>query len=316
MEINGTANAIVGVMPADFSFPNRDINLVLPRSIPAVDDGKGNKRGVIIRAWARLRPGVTAAQAAAEGTARANAVPDAGPVAMALFGARGPIQITAVDARSAVTADVRPANLIMLAAAVLLFVTAVANVANLQVARSTARHRELTIRSAIGASSSRLARQLLIENAILGTLGGVSGLLLAAGLHRALPFLVPLGFPRVDAIAVDASVLLFAVALTVVTSLACGVLPLLQLRRLDLVRALAEGGLASSGPSKSGRLAFTRDIIVASQVAVTCVLGQSLVCEAVSRRRSARPRAGSVTGHECHARVQGAGPDPDCGHRR
>ena len=272
LEINGTATAIVGVMPAGFAFPNRDIKLFLPRSIPAVDDGKGNKRGVIIRAWARLKPGVTPAQAAAEGTARANAAPDAGPVAMALFGARGPIQVTAVDAREAVTADVRPAILIMLAAAVLLFATAVANVANLQVARSTARHRELTIRTAIGASTSHLARQLLVENAILGTLGGVAGLLLAAVLHRALPLLVPIGFPRVDAIAVDGSVLLFALVLTVTTSLACGILPLLQLRRLELVRTLADGGLASSGSGKGGRIALTRQVIVASQVAVTCVL--------------------------------------------
>ncbi len=272
IEINGTATAIVGVMPAGFSFPSRDVQLWLPRSIPAVDDGKGNKRGVIIRAWARLKPGVTAAQAAAEGTARATAAPDAGPVAMALFGARGPIQVTATDARAAVTADVRPAILIMLAAAVLLFATAVANVANLQVARSTARHRELTIRTAIGASPSHLARQLLIENAILGSLGGVAGLLLAAVLHRALPALLPIGFPRVDAIALDSSVLVFALVLTVVTSLACGILPLLQLRRLELARALADGGLASSGPGKGGRIALTRQVIVASQVAVTCVL--------------------------------------------
>lgn len=183
-----------------------------------------------------------------EGTARANAEPDAGPVAMALFGARGPIHVTAVDAREAVTAEVRPAILIMLAAAVLLFATAVANVANLQVARSTARHRELTIRAAIGASGWHLARQLLDENALLGTLGGASGVLLAAVLHRALPALVPVGFPRVDAITLDGTVLLFALALTVITSLACGILPLVQLHRLDLVRSLAEGGLASSGP--------------------------------------------------------------------
>jgi putative ABC transport system permease protein len=294
VEINGTATAIVGVMPAAFAFPNRDIRIWLPRSIPTVDDGKGNKRGTIIRAWARLRPGVTAAQAAAEGTARANAATDAGPVAMALFGARGPIHVTAVPARDAVTADIRPAILIMLAAAVLLFATAVANVANLQAARATARHRELTIRSAIGASTLRLARQLLIENAILGMLGGLAGLLFAAGLHRALPFLVPSGFPRVDAIAVDAPVLLFALVLTVITSLACGVLPLLQLRRLDLVRALAEGGLASSGPGKGGRVALTRELIVASQVAVTCVL----LVGATVLMRSYLAQAGADRGYD------------------
>ena len=119
-----------------------------------------------MRAIGRLKPGVTPAQAAAEGTARAIAAPDAGPVAMALFGAREPIQITVTDAMEAAAADVRPAIVILLIASVLLFVTAIANVANMQLARATARHRELTIRAALGAGTGRLARQLLIENAL------------------------------------------------------------------------------------------------------------------------------------------------------
>ena len=82
-------------------------------------------------------------------------------VAMALFGAREPIQITVTDAMAAAAADVRPAIIILLIASALLFVTAIANVANMQLARATARHRELTIRAALGAGTGRLARQLL-----------------------------------------------------------------------------------------------------------------------------------------------------------
>jgi ABC-type lipoprotein release transport system permease subunit len=102
---------------------------------------------------------------------------------MSLFGAREPIQITVTDAVAAAAADVRPAIAILLIASVLLFITAIANVANMQLARATARHRELTIRAALGAGTGRLARQLLIENALAGVIGSALGLLLAVGLR-------------------------------------------------------------------------------------------------------------------------------------
>ena len=271
VEIDGSAVTIVGVMPHDFGFPDSKTRAWTAWAIPTVDDGRGNSRGVILRALARLRPGVTAAQAAAEGTARAIAAPDAGPVAMALFGAKDPIQVSVIDAREAMTAEVRPAILLVFAAATLLFVTAVVNVANLQLARSTARHRELTICAALGAGTARLSRQLLFENLTIGALGGGAGLLTAAVLHARLPSILPAGFPRGDAIAIESTVVIVAVALTIIASLACGLLPLIYVRRLDLVRSLSEGGMASVGAGRS-RLAVTRAVIVSSQVAVTCVL--------------------------------------------
>jgi hypothetical protein len=242
----------------------------VPWALPPVDAGKGVLTGIIMRAFARMRPGVTPEQVAAEGTARATAAPDAGPMAMALFGARGPIQITAVDARQAATAEVRPAILILFGAAALLFVTAIANVANLQLARSAERHRELTIRASLGAGQSRLARQLLVENAILAGIAGLAGLALSGLLHALLPALLPAGFPRADTIEIDGRVLLFSLALTAIATVACGLLPVVHARRLDLTRALAESGAASSG--WSGRLVNARALIVASQIAVTCVL--------------------------------------------
>ena len=164
-------HTIVGVMPREFRFPSAEARAWIAWQVPPVDNPGGTKTGTIMRAIGRLKPGVTTAQAAAEGTARAIAAPDAGPVAMALFGAREPIQITVTDAMEAAAADVRPAIVILLIASALLFVTAIANVANMQLARATVRHRELTIRAALGAGTGRLARQLLIENAIVGVLG-------------------------------------------------------------------------------------------------------------------------------------------------
>ncbi|MGE0866718.1 MAG: FtsX-like permease family protein, partial [Vicinamibacterales bacterium] len=236
-----------------------------------VDGPNGVKRGQIFRALARLKPGVTATQAAAEGSARAAAAPDAGPVAMALFGAGAPIRITVTDANEAATADVRPAIIILLMASVLLFASAIGNVANMQVARATARQRELTIRAALGAGMGRLSRQLLIENAMIGLAGAGVGLLLSIALHRVMPSLLPADFPRADAIAIDGRVLAFTVVLSLVASLAACVLPVLHARRLDLARALSDGSLASAGPGR-GRMATMRLLIVGTQVAVTSVL--------------------------------------------
>ena len=271
LTLDGTNYTIVGVMPRDFRFPSAEAQVWIPWYIQPIDVPGGGKAGTILRALARLEPGVTLAQAAAEGTARAIGAPDAGPISMSLFGARDPIQISVRDAKEAATADVRPAIVTLLVAAALLFIMAIANVANMQLARATARHRELVIRAALGAGTGRLARQLLIENAIAGVLGSIAGLALTIALHSALPSLLPAGFPRVDAIAIDGRVLAFTLLLSLITTLSCGVLPLMHVRRLELAGSLADGSAASAGAGRS-RLSAVRAWIVASQVAVTCML--------------------------------------------
>ena len=269
--LEGGPSTVVGIMPRAFRFPNGDTQLWLPMSVAAVDGPNGLKRGQIFRALARLKPGVTVQQAAAEATARATAAPDPGLVAMSLFGAKDPVQINVIDANEAATAEVRPAIVILLIAAGLLFVTAIANVANMQLARAAARHRELTIRAALGAGTARLSRQLLIENAVVGLAGAATGVMLSAALHRSLPSLLPAGFPRANEIAIDGRVLAFAALVAIVASVAAGILPVLQSRRLDITRALCDGTLASAGAGR-GSLAMVRLLIVGSQVAVTSVL--------------------------------------------
>jgi len=268
---DGVQYTIVGVMPRQFRFPNADARAWTARQMPPVDMPNGAKAGTIMRAIARLKPGVTPEQANAEGTARARAGADAGPIAMSLFGARDPIQISVQDARTKLTEEVRPAILILLTASALLFATAIANVANMQLARATARQRELTIRAALGAGTGRLARQLLIENAVIGAIGAIGGLLATMAFNRALPAVLPADFPRADAIAIDGRVLLVTLLLSVMAAVACGVLPLLYARKLQIARALSETALASAGAGRT-RTATVRALIVASQVAVTCVL--------------------------------------------
>ena len=122
--LDGVPCVVVGIMPRDFQFPTGQTEIWLPLSVAQVDGPNGLKRGQIFWAIARLKPGVTPAQAAAEATARAIAAPDAGPVGMALFGAKAPIQITVTDVNAAATAEVRPAIVALLLASALLLVTA------------------------------------------------------------------------------------------------------------------------------------------------------------------------------------------------
>jgi putative ABC transport system permease protein len=291
--LEGGPATVVGIMPRTFRFPTGETQMWLPMSVAEVDGPNGVKRGQIFSALARLKPGVSVQQAAAEATARAIAAPDAGLTAMSLFGAKEPIQITLVDANDAATADVRPAIVILLIAAALLFATAIANVANMQLARAAARRRELTIRAALGAGAGRLSRQLLIENAVLGFAGATLGVLVSAALHRFLPSLLPAGFPRADEIAIDGRVLAFGATLAVIATVAAGVLPMLLARRLDIARALSDGSLASAGAGRGGA-AITRLLIAGSQVAVTTLL----VISAVLLTRSFLARVSADRGYD------------------
>jgi predicted permease len=271
IQLDGRAFSIVGVMPPDFAFPDRTIRMWTPFAVPAVAGGQNVRSLAIFGGLARLRPGVTIAQAAAEGTSRARGAPDPGLTAIALFGANGPPEIAAAPALEAMTAEVRPAITVLLCAVALLLVTATANVASLQLARATTRRREIAIRAALGAGLARISRQLLLESALLSVAGAVIGVALAAAITHAAPAVLPADFPRVADISLNLPVLLFAAALALVTGAAFGVLPVLHAGRLNLAGSLTEGGLAAIGGDRSG-VARTRMLIMAGQIALTCVL--------------------------------------------
>jgi putative ABC transport system permease protein len=169
------------------------------------------------------------------------------------------------------TAEVRPALFVLMAAIGLLLAAATANVASLQLVRATARRRELAVRSALGAAAGRLARLLLAETVILGVLGGTLGLLLAVVAQRSLPALLPAGFPRMDAVAIDVRVARFCAALSLASGIGAGLLPALFVRRLHVGAVLAEDGPTSVGAGRGGA-ARARNIILAGQVAVATVL--------------------------------------------
>lgn len=280
LRLDGTTYTVVGVMPASFGFPDRSTRawlpfLVRPMTVP-------NQRGVslqMFQAVGRMRDGVTPQQVAAEGTARGAAVPTHNAVTMAVFGSNGALDVTALPLLDAMTGEVRPAILIMLAAVVLLLVTATANVASLQLARATARRREMAVRAALGAARGRLVRQTLVENLLLGVLGGLAGLALAIVMQRALPSVLPADFPRLEDLAIDVRLPLLALTLSIAAGLGCGLLPALHVARTDLVPALVEDSLAPVGGGLRARTARVRALIMAAQIAIAFVLlaGASLL---------------------------------------
>ena len=272
LQIDGRTVTVIGVMAREFAFPDREAQLWTPMGVVSVNGEQGALRMSIFSALARLKPGATTAQASAEGTSRARSAPDPGMTVMALFGSTASPDITATPAVEAMTADVRPAILVLLAAVALLLITATANVASLQLARATSRKREMALRAAIGAGTGRLTRQLVVESSLVGVAGGLAGLLLAAGFHRVLPSLLPADFPRLADIALDWRVLAFAIAVSMIASVACGLLPAAQARRIDLVDALAEDGAASTGGAWRSRSGRIRSLIMAGQVAVASLL--------------------------------------------
>ena len=272
IQLDAKPYTIVGVMPREFAFPDREARAWTAWSVPPVVGNGGMLVGVIFRAIARVRAGATPAQAAAEATSRARSAPDMGVAARALFGAAGPIDVSAQPELQAITADVRPAILGLLAAVALLLITAIANVAGLQLARATTRRREMAVRAAIGAGQRHIVRQLVIENAIIGLCGGAAGLALAAALQRTFPSLLPAGFPRLDALTLDLRLLWFALGVSVLASVACGLLPAWHTRRVNLAEALSEDGVASISGAIRSPMARTRALIMTGQVAIACVL--------------------------------------------
>lgn len=263
---------IVGVMPRGFVFPDRETAAWLPMPVGRVAGANGVRRIQIFAAMARLKADVTPQQGAAEATSRARTAPDPGFAAVAMFGNNAPPDIALTPAVEAMTADVRPAIVLLLAAVGLLLATAIANVGALQLARAAARRRELTVRAALGAGRRQLLRQLVAESALVGGMGAAAGVAVAFAAARVLPAVLPADFPRVGDIAVNLPVLLFAVVLAILASVACGLLPATEARRVDLAQALAEDSAASASGLRGSGAGRLRAIVMTAQVAVACVL--------------------------------------------
>ena len=292
--IDGVPRAIVGVLPPDFSF-----RPVIPRlgALPEPDVFLFNRwsndpgTGAFLWLLGRMKAGVTQDRTEAELTALMN------DPSMAPTGALAPEGVLAPDVRTIVrtvalqkygTESVRTLLLILLGAVSFVLLIACVNVANLQMARLSARRGELSVRMALGAGRWRIVRQLLTEAVVLSLLGATLGVLLAwLAIGIALP-LVPQGvLPRAGGIVMDARVMAFCLGLSLLASVLVGLVPALRVD-LDDGRALHAAETRTTGDRQGERL---RTLLVAAQIAMTLVLlvGAGLLIHSFMRLTSVSP---------------------------
>jgi putative ABC transport system permease protein len=294
--VDGVPRTIVGVLPPGFSFRP----VISIGALPETDIFLSNRwagdpgRSAFLFLLGRMRPGVTRERAEAELSARA------GEATLAAAGALAPAGAFTPDARTLAraiglqqhgTESARRLLLILLGAVSFVLLIACVNVANLQLARLTARRGELSVRMALGAGRRRIVRQLLTEATVLSVLGAAVGVLLARlAIGIALPLVPPFALPRLGEIVIDGRVLAFCLGLSLVSTLLIGLLPALRISGAAVgeAGALHAGETRATADRQGERL---RTLLVSAQMAMTLVLliGAGLLVHSFVRLTSVSP---------------------------
>jgi putative ABC transport system permease protein len=259
LAMEGRVYPVVGVMPAGFDFPS-GVAAWIPRELdPEIPSRTAhNWRGL-----GRVRDGVTVAQARANLSGIAHRIKDQ-------YGKEVDLSDAAVvPLADAMVGDVRTALLTLLGAVGLLLLVACANVAGLLIARTSARRKELAVRAALGAGRGRLIQQFLAESFALSFLGGGLGILIATWAVEVLPAILPTNLPRQQGVAINTSVLLFALAAIVAVAVSLGLFAAWRAAAGDLWGALSAGSRSYSGGESSQRL---RGFLVIGEIATTLVI--------------------------------------------
>ena len=270
--VAGLGRTIIGVIPASFrlsiwNFQTAEVYGPLGEETDQSFFQRDSYRGM--NAIGLLKPGVTLRQAR-DDMKRVNAVlADAYPTV------DGNIKTNIITLKEEIVGDMRPALLVLLGAVGFVLLIACVNVANLLLARSTSRQREFSVRAALGASQTRILRQLLTESVLLSLLGGMFGLILAKWGTTAALAAVPETVPRAEEIGLNLRVLLFTLFISALTGIVFGLLPAMKMSRSDISRRLKE-----SGRTISGSRSRTQSVLVMGEMAMALVLlvGAGLMC--------------------------------------
>jgi putative ABC transport system permease protein len=276
ISLSGVSVEVIGVLPPSFRFPSESLALWLP----LVTTGQQTRSNHSWEVYARLKPGVTLAQAQVEmeriGAQLRQEYPQENDNHTAFV----------IPFREEISGDLRRPLLILFAAVRLVLAVACANVANLQMIRAVARQKELAVRAALGAGRWRIARQLLTESALLAALGGLLGMLLAWWSVGAFAALLPRSILHVTGVQLDLRVLGFTLAISLLTGVLAGLAALLQASSVKLNDTLKAGGRGAGNTRQRARSAI---VVVELALAIVLLIGAGLLIRSFWKLQGVSP---------------------------